>query len=153
MTLRKLLVRAGWALIITLSAYYLYRAILYRYITPDQLGPSLFNKKLFYFGHLIAALPVLLGALLQFYTKLRYKWPLCRTPALYDSQLSICAHPGLAAHNRRHPGRLHIFRYPGSSDPRHDPGMDVMGHPASGRRILHLMAPHASKQKAGIMKP
>lgn len=109
MTLRKLLVRAGWALIITLSAYYLYRAILYRYITPDQLGPSLFNKKLFYFGHLIAALPVLLGALLQFYTKLRYKWPLCRTPALYDSQLSICAHPGLAAHNRRHPGRLHIF--------------------------------------------
>ncbi|HMO81495.1 MAG TPA: DUF2306 domain-containing protein [Pyrinomonadaceae bacterium] len=75
MTFRNILVRVGWALVIVLSAYYLYRAVLYRFITPDLLGPSLFNKKLFYFGHLIAALPVLLGAPLQFYTKLRDNRP------------------------------------------------------------------------------
>ena len=72
---RQKIVRVGWALVVVLSAYYLYRAVLYRFITPGQLGPSFLNKQLFYFGHLIAALPVLLGAPLQFNTSLRENRP------------------------------------------------------------------------------
>ena len=71
----KLLVRIGWGLIVALSAYYLYRGIYYRFIRPDQLGPDLFNKQLWYFSHLIAALPVLAGAPLQFITSLRENRP------------------------------------------------------------------------------
>lgn len=71
--------RWGWRLgrfaLVALSAYYLYRAINYRFIRPDQLGPSLFNKQLWYFAHLITALPVIIGAPLQFIPSLRTSRP------------------------------------------------------------------------------
>jgi uncharacterized membrane protein len=65
-----------WLLLISvLSLYYLYRGIDYRFLQPDRLGPSLFDKQLWYFGHLILALPVLLGAPLQFIPGLRRSAP------------------------------------------------------------------------------
>lgn len=58
-----------------LSLYYLYRAIHYRFILPDRLGPSLFNKQAWYVMHLAFALPVVLGAPLQFVEPFRAKAP------------------------------------------------------------------------------
>ncbi len=67
--------RLGWFVLITLSGYYLYRAIHYRFLTPDRLGPSLLNKQLWYTTHLVAALPVIVGAPLQFIPSLRAARP------------------------------------------------------------------------------
>lgn len=60
-----------WALLIGLSGYYLYRAILFRFVPPGALGPTLFDKQIWYVSHLAFALPVLLGAPLQFSQRLR----------------------------------------------------------------------------------
>ena len=58
-----------------LSVYYLYRAINYRFLTPNRLGPELFDKQLWYFAHALAALAVLVGAPLQFMSSLRTERP------------------------------------------------------------------------------
>jgi uncharacterized membrane protein len=61
-----------WLGVITcLSLYYLFRAVDYRFLHPDRLGPTLLNKQLWYFSHLLMALPVVLGAPLQFIPRLR----------------------------------------------------------------------------------
>ncbi|MBK6458911.1 MAG: DUF2306 domain-containing protein [Gemmatimonadetes bacterium] len=57
----------------TLSLYYLYRAVHSRFVVPDRLGPSLFNKQVWYVSHLLLALPVVLGAPLQFVAPLRQR--------------------------------------------------------------------------------
>ena len=79
---RSRLTRLGWTLgwfgLVALSGYYLYRALNYRFLTPNRLGPGLFNKQIWYFTHLITALPVLAGAPLQFIPSLR-----ARRPALH----------------------------------------------------------------------
>lgn len=62
------------ALVTALSLYYLYRAINYRFVR-EGIGPTLLNKQLFYIAHLAFALPVALGAPLQFVTSLRTKRP------------------------------------------------------------------------------
>lgn len=67
--------RVAWVVLVALSGYYLYRAIDYRFLTPDRLGPDLLNKRLWYFAHLIAALPVVVGAPLQFIASLRSRRP------------------------------------------------------------------------------
>ena len=67
--------RVGWLVLVALSGYYLYRAIHYRFLTPDRLGPSLLNKQLWYVTHLAAALPVIVGAPLQFIPSLRSARP------------------------------------------------------------------------------
>jgi len=67
--------RLAWLVLIVLSAYYLYRAVHYRFLVPNRLGPELLNKQLWYFGHLIVALPVLIGAPLQFVSTLRSRRP------------------------------------------------------------------------------
>ncbi len=59
----------------TLSLYYLYRAVHYRFVVPDRLGPALFDKQVWYVSHLVFALPVVLGAPLQFITPLRRRSP------------------------------------------------------------------------------
>ena len=69
--LTRLAWRLTWLVLIVLSAYYLYRAVNYRFLTPSRLGPDLFNKQLWYFAHLIVALPALVGAPLQFISSLR----------------------------------------------------------------------------------
>ena len=58
-----------------LGFYYLYRAVDYRFLHEGRLGPSLFNKKLWYFSHATLALPVVFGAPLQFIPKLRARAP------------------------------------------------------------------------------
>lgn len=64
-----------WSALIVLSAYYLYRAINYRFLTPNRLGPDPFNKQIWYFTHLIAALPVIIGAPIQFVASIRARRP------------------------------------------------------------------------------
>ena len=63
------------SILVLLSFYYLYRAISFRFLVPGGLGPDLLNKQLFYVAHLVMALPVLLGAPLQFITSLRNSRP------------------------------------------------------------------------------
>lgn len=65
----------GLIILAGLSAYYLYRAIDFRFLTPGQLGPNLFNKQIWFIAHLIFALPVIIGAPLQFVTHLRQTRP------------------------------------------------------------------------------
>ena len=58
-----------------MSAYYFYRGLRYRFITPDQLGPTFFHKKIWYFTHVLFALPVLIGGPIQFSARLRRSYP------------------------------------------------------------------------------
>ncbi len=75
---RRLGSRLARLLLLVLASYYLYRALRYRFLTPDQLGPDLFHKQIWYVGHLLAALAVFLGGPLQFSPTLR-----ARRPALH----------------------------------------------------------------------
>ena len=59
-----------------LGFYYLYRAVDYRFLHEGRLGPSLFNKQIWYMSHAALALPVVFGAPLQFVPRLRQKAPL-----------------------------------------------------------------------------
>ena len=72
---RTLLLHFWLAALAALSVYYLYRAIDYRFLNENMLGPSLFNKQLWYFGHALLALPVVFGAPLQFIPSLRQSAP------------------------------------------------------------------------------
>lgn len=72
---RKVGLIAFWSAIAALSVYYLYETIAYRFVEPGKLGPTLLNKQLFFWVHLVFALPVLAGAPLQFYTPLRTSRP------------------------------------------------------------------------------
>ncbi len=72
---RSLWVAIFWAVLIGLSAYYLYRALHFRFFTPDMLGPTLLNKQLFFVLHLVLALPVLVFGPLQFSVGLRRARP------------------------------------------------------------------------------
>lgn len=67
--------RLLWAGLLALSTFYLYKAVHYRFLTPGQLGPALWNKQLWYVGHLVAALIVFVGAPLQFMPALRTRRP------------------------------------------------------------------------------
>lgn len=60
-----------WVLLTALAAYYLYRAFSFRFVPPGELGPTLFNKQLWYVSHLVFGLPVLLGGPLQFSRRVR----------------------------------------------------------------------------------
>ena len=55
---RNVLLYLWLAALAALSAYYLYRAVDYRFLHADRLGPTLFNKQLWYFSHVLLALPV-----------------------------------------------------------------------------------------------
>ncbi len=72
---RRRMAQVAWAVLLALSAYYLYRALLFRFIMPDRLGPTLLDKQLWYSAHMMFALPVILGAPLQFVTSLRKARP------------------------------------------------------------------------------
>ena len=63
------------AVLAALSTYYLYRAVDYRFLHADRLGPTLFNKQFWYFSHVLLALPVVFGAPLQFLPGLRQSFP------------------------------------------------------------------------------
>ncbi|HPF24332.1 MAG TPA: DUF2306 domain-containing protein [Hyphomonas sp.] len=72
---RRRVAQVFWAVLLALSAYYLYRALLFRFITPDRLGPTLLNKQVWYTAHMLFALPVIIGAPLQFVAGLRKARP------------------------------------------------------------------------------
>jgi hypothetical protein len=72
---QNLLLYIWLAALAMLSAYYLYRAIDYRFLHENRLGPSLFDKQLWYFSHALLALPVIFGAPLQFLPGLRQAAP------------------------------------------------------------------------------
>lgn len=72
---RHLLLHLWLALLAVLAAYYLYRAVDYRFLHAGRLGPSLFDKQLWYAGHVLLALPVVFGAPLQFLPGLRQARP------------------------------------------------------------------------------
>ena len=72
---RNLLLYVWLIALASLSAYYLYRAVDFRFLHANRLGPSLFNKQLWYFSHALLALPVVFGAPLQFLPGLRQSTP------------------------------------------------------------------------------
>ena len=72
---RRLGSRLPRLLLLVLACYYLYRARRFRYLTPDQLGPDLLHKQVWYVGHLLAALAVFLGGPLQVSPTLRSRYP------------------------------------------------------------------------------
>jgi uncharacterized membrane protein len=72
---RGALLHAWLALLAVLSVYYLYRGVDYRFLHADRLGPTLWDKQFWYFGHVLLALPVLVGAPLQFIPELRRSAP------------------------------------------------------------------------------
>ncbi len=58
---RNLLVMLFWTVLIILCAYYLYRAITYRFVI-EGIGPTFWNKQFWFVSHFIAAvLPLVLG--------------------------------------------------------------------------------------------
>lgn len=68
---KALLPAAGLATVAALSLYYLYRAVRFRFLEPGMLGPELFDKQIWYVSHLLFALPVVVGAPLQFIPRIR----------------------------------------------------------------------------------
>jgi uncharacterized membrane protein len=72
---RDTLLHVWLAVLATLSLYYLYRGVDYRFLHPGRLGPGLFDKQFWYLGHVLLALPVLVGAPLQFVPRLRRAAP------------------------------------------------------------------------------
>jgi hypothetical protein len=61
------------AALFLLSLYYLYRAVNYRFVVPGRMGPPNPISPGWYFVHVLFALPVLLGAPLQFISELRLR--------------------------------------------------------------------------------
>jgi uncharacterized membrane protein len=70
---KKVYRKSFWALIIILSAYYLYRAILFRFY-KEGIGPSFWDKQFFFIFHVATAiLPLALGPL-QFWNWFRNRY-------------------------------------------------------------------------------
>lgn len=63
------------ASLFALSLYYLYRAVNYRFVVPGRMGPPNPIAPGWYYVHVLFALPVLLGAPLQFIAGLRQRLP------------------------------------------------------------------------------
>ena len=63
------------AALFLLSLYYFYRAVSYRFLVPGRLGPPNPISTGWYYTHVLFALPVLLGAPLQFISQLRQRRP------------------------------------------------------------------------------
>ncbi len=58
-----------------LSLYYFYRAVNYRFLVPGRMGPPNPIGPSWYYVHMLFALPVLLGAPLQFVSEVRGRFP------------------------------------------------------------------------------
>lgn len=59
--LRNIFIKVFWISLIVLSAYYLYRAMDYRFVR-EGIGPTFWNKQFWFVSHFIAAvLPLVLG--------------------------------------------------------------------------------------------
>jgi uncharacterized membrane protein len=75
-TSRRLSWQALWLLaLLLLGLYYLYRAVNYRFGVPGRIGPPNPIAPAWYYVHVLFALPVVLGAPLQFLSGLRSRMP------------------------------------------------------------------------------
>lgn len=54
---------------------FLIDSLIYRFGTPGELGPSLWNKQAWYWIHTVLAIPTLILAPFQFSKTVRAKWP------------------------------------------------------------------------------
>lgn len=71
---KKIYWKAFWSTLVILSAYYLYRAILFRFY-KEGVGQTFWNKQFFFVFHLLTAiLPLALGPL-QFWNAFRLRYP------------------------------------------------------------------------------
>lgn len=73
---KKLVIRIFWTIIILLSAYYLYRAVNYRFVR-EGIGPTFWNKQFWFFSHLATAVIPLITGPFQFWAWFRkhhIKW-------------------------------------------------------------------------------
>lgn len=74
--IRKEIIRIFWAIIISLSAYYLYRAINFRFV-KEGIGPTFWNKQFWFVSHLATAVIPLVTGPFQFWSWFRkhhMKW-------------------------------------------------------------------------------
>lgn len=72
----KLVLRIFWTIIILFSAYYLYRAINFRFVR-EGIGPTFWNKQFWFVSHLVTAVIPLVTGPFQFWTWFRkhhIKW-------------------------------------------------------------------------------
>lgn len=73
---KKLVLRIFWTIIILFSAYYLYRAINFRFVR-EGIGPTFWNKQFWFASHLVTAVIPLVTGPFQFWTWFRkhhMKW-------------------------------------------------------------------------------
>ena len=76
MTKNQLILRIFWTIIILFSAYYLYRAINFRFVR-EGIGPTFWNKQFWFVSHLVTAVIPLITGPFQFWTWFRkhhIKW-------------------------------------------------------------------------------
>jgi len=76
MTYKKIFIKTFWTLLILLSAYYLYRAINYRFIR-EGIGTTFWNKQFWFVSHLSTAVIPLITGPFQFWSWFRkhyIKW-------------------------------------------------------------------------------
>lgn len=71
-SLRPILVILGWMAFAIAAGYYLVQAIEMRFLTPGQMGSSLWNRQAWFYLHLGFALPSLLIGPFQFSARLRF---------------------------------------------------------------------------------
>ncbi|MCW5958939.1 MAG: DUF2306 domain-containing protein [Pyrinomonadaceae bacterium] len=69
---KSIIIRLLWTGIILLSAYYLYRAVRYRFFV-EGIGETFWNKQFWFVFHLITALPVLILGPIQFSESFRQR--------------------------------------------------------------------------------
>lgn len=70
---KKLLISIFWAIIILLSAYYLYRAINFRFVRQG-IGPTFWNKQFWFVSHLATAVIPLITGPFQFWAWFRKRY-------------------------------------------------------------------------------
>ncbi len=64
-----------WAMFLLSFAYFLADSVNYRFIEAGHLGPTFFNKQVWYWLHFLLAFPALALAPFQFSTHVRARWP------------------------------------------------------------------------------
>lgn len=57
------------------TLWFLWDSLIYRFGTPGELGPTLWNKQAWYWIHAVLAIPTLVLAPLQFSRTVRARWP------------------------------------------------------------------------------
>ncbi len=70
---KKIFSRLFWTTIVLLSAYYFYRALVYRYY-EEGFGPTFWNKQFWFASHILTAITVLILGPIQFWNWFRIQY-------------------------------------------------------------------------------